>query len=85
MELISSPESLYRRSTSFAGVVDQPGHVACGKANFANEELHFYPTIDDCRRKENPNVLLFSGVLQYLREPYAFLENALRAEIPYDR
>jgi len=64
-------------------VVDQPGHVACGKADFANEELHFYPTIDDCLRKENPNVLLLSGVLQYLREPYAFLENALRAEIPY--
>src|SRR2546421_4551976 len=33
-------------------VVDQPRHVACGRADFANNELHFYETIDDCLREE---------------------------------
>jgi len=63
-------------------VVDQPGHVACGKTDFANEELKFYGTIAECLREQNPNVLLLSGVLQYLREPYVFLENVLRGGIP---
>ena len=51
-------------------VVEQPAHVACGQAEFANDELHFYGTIDECLVSERPNVLLLSGVVQYLREPY---------------
>ena len=64
-------------------VVDQPAHVACGNAEFANQELHFYETIDDCLSIERPNVLLLSSVLQYLREPYAFLRKLLNEQIPY--
>ncbi len=64
-------------------VIDQPAHVACGKADFAGEELRFYENIADCLREEEPNVLLLSGVLHYLREPYVFLEDVLREKIPY--
>ena len=64
-------------------VVEQPAQVACGKTDFANHELHFYESVDDCLHEQNPNVLLLSGVLQYLPEPYAFLENALQIGIPY--
>ena len=64
-------------------VIDQPAQVACGKADFANEELHFYESIDHCLREQKPNVLLLSGVLQYLPEPYIFLEDILRKEIPH--
>src|SRR5689334_335610 len=64
-------------------VVEQPAHVACGRADFANDQLRFFESIDDCLREENPNVLLLSGVLQYLPEPYVFLESALRKRIRY--
>jgi putative methyltransferase (TIGR04325 family) len=64
-------------------VVDQPPQVACGKADFANDELRFYETIADCLREQQPNVLLLSGILQCLPEPYRFLERALRKNIPY--
>jgi putative methyltransferase (TIGR04325 family) len=64
-------------------VVDQPAQVDCGNADFANEELRFYQTIEDCLRDQRPNVLLLSGVIQYLPEPYVFLESALRKQIPY--
>jgi putative methyltransferase (TIGR04325 family) len=64
-------------------VVDQPAQVACGQADFANAQLHFYRSIEDCLREEHPNVLLLSSVIQYLREPYMFLESALEHRIPY--
>ena len=64
-------------------VVEQAAHVACGRTDFANEELHFYETIADCLSERKPNVLLLSGVLQYLRDPYLFLERVLRERIPY--
>ena len=58
-------------------VVDQPAHVACGKADFASDELRFYESVEACLREESPNVLLLSGVLQYLPQPYVFLEDVL--------
>ena len=63
-------------------VVEQPAHVACGMREFANEELHFYETVDDCLRDQRPNVLLLSGVLQYLPNPYPFLSDLLGRDIP---
>lgn len=59
-------------------VVDQPAQVACGQADFANEQLHFYRTTDECLQVEKPNVLLISGVLQYLPKPYEFLDEILQ-------
>ena len=64
-------------------VVDQPAQVACGKADFASDELKFYETIPDCLREQRPNVLLLSSVLQYLHAPYAFLQSVLKESIPY--
>ncbi len=64
-------------------VVDQPAHVACGEADFANEQLRFYRTVEECLRAERPNVLLLSSVIQYLPEPYLFLKNMLEEKIPY--
>lgn len=64
-------------------VVDQPAQVSCGASGFANEELRFYQTIEDCWRDQRPNVLLLLSVIQYLPEPYLFLESVVRKEIPY--
>jgi len=64
-------------------VVEQPLHVACGLTDFADEHLSFYPSIEACLRHETPNVLLLSSVLQYLPEPYRFLEGALSHGIEF--
>ena len=57
-------------------IVEQPAHVACGQSEFANEQLKFYPTIQACLRDRNPSVLLVSGVLQCLPDPWGFLAEA---------
>lgn len=51
-------------------VVDQPGHVACGKADFANEELRFYGSIAECLREP------YAFLEDVLREgiPYVIVE-----------
>jgi putative methyltransferase (TIGR04325 family) len=57
-------------------IVEQPAHVACGQRDFANAQLRFYPTIEACLAERPPHVLLLSGVLQCLPEPWAFLRAA---------
>lgn len=54
-------------------VVEQPKHVACGRQDFQDDQLRFYYTVDECLTAEQPDVILFSGVLQFLPEPYAFM------------
>lgn len=55
-------------------VVEQPHYVACGAAEVADNLLRFYPDISSCLAEQSPNVILLSGVLQYLPEPIAVLE-----------
>lgn len=64
-------------------VVEQPAHVACGRSEFANDQLRFYASIEECLRVEKPNVLLLSGVIQYLPKPYEFLDDVLRHGFDY--
>ena len=64
-------------------IVEQPAHVACGQAEFANEELCFYESVDSCIRTEQPAVLLLSSVIQYLPEPYTLISDLLRHRLPH--
>lgn len=57
-------------------IVELPAHVACGQREFSNESLRFYPTIQACLQTRRPSVLLLSGVLQCLAQPWAFLREA---------
>jgi len=57
-------------------IVELPAHVACGQREFANETLRFYPTIEACLGERRPTVLLLSGVLQCLPDPWPFLRQA---------
>ena len=61
-------------------VVEQPDHVECGRDQLSDNQLHFYGTIDECLRNEEPNLLLLSGVIQCLPNPYEFLADALAHE-----
>jgi putative methyltransferase (TIGR04325 family) len=64
-------------------IVEQPEHVKCGQDEFADERLQFYISIDECLAHEQPNVLLLSGVIQYLPEPYKFLADLLERGLPH--
>ncbi len=54
--------------------IEQPQFVAAGRAHLASNELHFFETIEDCARHFRPNVIVLSGVLQYLPDPWEKLQ-----------
>lgn len=65
------------------GVVEQEHFVRCGKADFETEQLRFFFTIADCMAHALPNVVLLSGVLQYLPQPYKVLDDLMAEGIQY--
>jgi putative methyltransferase (TIGR04325 family) len=64
-------------------IVEQAGFVREGKENFANERLHFFYSVEDCIRTYKINVVLLSGVLQYLEKPYEQLETIFSYRIEH--
>ena len=64
-------------------IVEQPHFVECGKSFFENNQLLFFYSIEECLKKQQPNVLLISSVLQYLSKPYEFIDNIIKLKIPY--
>jgi putative methyltransferase (TIGR04325 family) len=55
-------------------IVEQEHFVKCGTNFFEEENLRFYKTVEECVDNKNPKVLLLSSVLQYLENPYEWLE-----------
>jgi len=55
-------------------VIEQSSHVMAGKERFEDDILRFYPDIAACVADTQPNVVLFSSVLQYLERPFAVLD-----------
>ena len=65
-------------------IVEQNNYVEAGKkANFANNIISFHNLIEDVLKQNHPNVILFSGVLQYLPEPYVVLKKAISSKADY--
>lgn len=62
-------------------VVEQPHYVACGRALFETEHLHYYASISECLEKEHVTVALFSSVLAYLPDPWQVLSEVARAGV----
>jgi putative methyltransferase (TIGR04325 family) len=58
-------------------IVEQPSHVVAGNKEFANSELGFYDSIESAFEKNDYDVLLLSGVIQYLPDPLNFLSQVL--------
>ena len=55
-------------------VVEQEHYTSFGNEKVADDVLRFYFNIEDCIIDRHPQVLLLSGVVQYLSEPYQWLE-----------
>jgi putative methyltransferase (TIGR04325 family) len=58
-------------------VVEQPRYVDVGKECFEDKQLRFYPTIQDCLMENEPNLIIFGSVLQYLEHPFDVLDKLL--------
>lgn len=64
-------------------IVEQEKFVRCGKQLFENEQLKFYSDLETCLKHEQPDVILLSGVIQYLEYPYRLLECLLDCNIKH--
>ncbi len=58
-------------------IVEQSHFVEEGRRHFQDNRLHFYETVEECVKKERPDVVLFSSVLCYLEKPYEMLKQIL--------
>ena len=58
-------------------IVEQEHFVNIGKEFFEDSILKFYPTITDCIKEQSPNVIVLSSVLQYLENPYHFIDSLI--------
>jgi putative methyltransferase (TIGR04325 family) len=63
-------------------IVEQPAYAAAGAEEFGNHELSFHDSIDAARQHADFDVLLLSGVIQYLPDPLGFLDSVLALEFP---
>jgi putative methyltransferase (TIGR04325 family) len=64
-------------------VIEQPHFVDCGNNEIADNQLCFYHTIHDCLKERNPNVLLLSGVLQCIENPYEWIRTFIDHDFEY--
>ena len=58
-------------------VVEQADFVKIGREVFENDTLRFFESIAACAQEAPPTVILFSGVLQYLEDYVAAVEQAV--------
>jgi putative methyltransferase (TIGR04325 family) len=64
-------------------IVEQTHFVECGHENFEDEQLKFYKSVEDCLINRSPNLLILSGVLQYLDNPAHWISKFVNMEFPY--
>jgi putative methyltransferase (TIGR04325 family) len=65
-------------------IVELPHFVASGTKYLQSKQLFFHETIEDClRHHQRPNVVIISGVLSYLPEPWTTLGNLLQIGSEY--
>ncbi len=58
-------------------VVEQPHFVSAGRTEFEGAGLSFSDSLDEAIDRVRPNVVVLSGVLQYLEHPREYLEDIL--------
>lgn len=63
-------------------VVEQGHFVRCGKEEFTSDTLFFHDTPEEALRAAPINLILLSGVLQYLETPYALLKRLAATGLP---
>ncbi len=64
-------------------VIEQEKFVSIGKREFESDILKFFYNINDIEEKNIPNVILLSGVLQYLENPQDILKTLFTLKTKY--
>lgn len=64
-------------------VVEQKHFVDCGKKEFEDDILKFEYSVEDILHKQKVHCLLLSGVLQYLSEPFKWIEKLCNYNIEF--
>ena len=65
-------------------VVEQQNFVECGEKEISNSQIRFFLSISNAIQARGlPDLLLISCTLQYLENPYEFLDEAFAHRIPY--
>lgn len=64
-------------------IIEQDSFVEWGRKNIQDDNLKFFNNLKDCFKKEIADVVLISGVLQYLEKPYQILSEILAHDISY--
>jgi len=64
-------------------VIEQSHFVTEGQKTFADNNLHFFYTIEECTEKYKIDILLLASVLQYIENPYALLDTIFSQNIEY--
>lgn len=58
-------------------IVEQPKFIDYGNRFFGSDQLKYFDTIEECFSKQNPQVVLFSCVLQYLAKPFDIIDKVM--------
>ena len=64
-------------------VVEQPRLANFGREEISRDALRFFRSIEDALAWKDADVALFSGVLQYLEDPWEILNCIINSAIPY--
>ena len=64
-------------------VVEQDMFVRCGRDEFEDQSLKFYYTLEECCAAYNPDTILLSSVLPYLKDPHDVLSQVMAMGFTY--
>lgn len=64
-------------------IVEQRAFVQAGQLHFADERLRFHESMDSCFEQGTPDALLLSSVLQYLPNPYDFIDDVVQRRFEF--
>jgi putative methyltransferase (TIGR04325 family) len=64
-------------------IVEQAHYVHAGKLEFESESLRFYEAVSAATQASHPQVVLASGVLQYMSDPGDVLRSFVSSEAEY--
>jgi putative methyltransferase (TIGR04325 family) len=64
-------------------VVEQAHFVDCGKKDIADDQLHFFYTIEEALKYKEANTVVLSSVLPYIKDPFELIQKIVSYEFDY--
>lgn len=64
-------------------IIEQPQYVEMGQKHFQDDTLKFYNDLQSCLKATQPNLILISSVINYIKDPYSLLRSLCELKIPH--